>query len=430
MIDTIATFRDAVEKLQITVLDLPTAYWHELTSALSAHPFTMPESLRLVVIGGEQARADQLAIWHQHNTASQKLFNTYGPTEATVVTAREDLTASSTKETKGGALPVTVGHPLKNRTIYILDAHLQPTPIGVPGELYLGGHGLARGYHNLEKLTATTFSPDPFSDVPGARMYRSGDRGRYLADGRIELIGRVDRQVKIRGFRVELEEIESCLHQYAGVEEGVVVAQPNERGHVALVAYVVSAEEMPLALSALRGFLGETLPRFMVPGIIIPLAEFPRLPSGKIDRRALPAPVTSPRGECLSRIDPRTLVEENLVQIWAELFNLPTVDVRDNFFELGGHSLLATRLLSRVRDMFELDLPLRLFFDHPTLEEQALAIEEHLLEEFEDLEENANAAKDNLTTLADGEALSEEEVQVPLERKTTEMDAPESETND
>ena len=204
-----------VEKLQITVLDLPTAYWHELTSALSADPFTMPESLRLVVIGGEQARTDQLAIWHQHNTASQKLFNTYGPTEATVVTAREDLTASSTKETKGGALPVTVGRPLKNRTIYILDAHLQPTPIGVPGELYLGGQGLARGYDNLEKLTATAFSPDPFSDVPGARMYRSGDRGRYLADGRIELIGRVDRQVKIRGFRVELEEIESCLHQYA-----------------------------------------------------------------------------------------------------------------------------------------------------------------------------------------------------------------------
>jgi amino acid adenylation domain-containing protein len=414
MIETIATFRDAVEQWQITVLDIPTAYWHELTAELSVQPFSMPGSIRLVVIGGEQARADQLVIWHQHTLPSLKLVNTYGPTEATVVTALENLFSSSILTNQEQFLPVTVGHPLENRTIYILDPYLHSTPIGVPGELYLGGQGLGRGYENLQKLTATAFIPDPFSDIPGTRLFRSGDRGRYLIDGRIELLGRMDRQVKIRGFRIELGDIETVLKQHPTVHEAVVLCrEDHEAGDKQLAAYVVGAQQSPPSLLTLREFLRETLPIYMVPAIIVPLKEFPRLPSGKINRRALPAPDKATHVDDHTPIVPRTPMEDQVAKFWKELLNLSTIDVRDNFFDLGGHSLLATRLLSRIRMIFEIDLPLRLFFDYPTLEEQALAIEEHLLQAIEDLPEEF---EDDLSGLSNPiDSISGEEAKALLE---------------
>ena len=265
MIETMSTFLTAVQASQLTVLDLPTAYWHELTAALSSKPFSVPDSVRLVVIGGEQARADQLAVWHLHIPSTLKLLNAYGPTEATVVTALMSLSNTCTNANNKRLRAVSIGHPLENRTIYIVDSHLQPTPIGVPGELYLGGHGLGRCYANLQELTAMTFIPDPFINHPGARMYRTGDRGCYRADGTIELRGRVDHQVKIRGFRVELEEIEICLRQIYGIQDAVVVTQPNEQGHSLLVAYLVSHQHQPLSIPSIRKFLQEKLPNFMVP---------------------------------------------------------------------------------------------------------------------------------------------------------------------
>jgi amino acid adenylation domain-containing protein len=388
LIDTVSTFWDEVTKWQLTVLDLPTAYWHEITRALPVQPVLIPDSLKLVVIGGEQARADQLEIWHQYMPSHVKLLNTYGPTEATVVAAWCHLSNTFTKGKQKPFSTVSIGHALENRTIYILDPHGEPTPIGVPGELFLGGQGLGRGYDQNQKLTAKVFVPDPFSRQPGARLYRTGDRGRYRADGTIELIGRMDHQVKIRGYRVELKEIESCLRDIAEIEEAVVIVQENEQGPSSLMAYVMSGQPQPLSISSIRQFLQCKLPPFMVPGGISQLEGFPRLPSGKIDRQALSRiSVSVSTIENPPRV-PKTAVEEILVQIWRELLDFPTVTVRDNFFELGGHSLLATRLLARLREICQNDFPLRLLFDHPILEDQALVIEEHLLKEIEDLPED------------------------------------------
>ncbi|HNP27631.1 MAG TPA: amino acid adenylation domain-containing protein [Nitrospirales bacterium] len=388
MIDTVSTFWDAVNSLQLTVLDLPTAYWHELTHALSIQTVSLPHCVRLVVIGGEQAGADQLAIWQKHMPSHLKLLNTYGPTEATVVTAMGYLTDDGPETKQRHSATVSIGHPLDNRSIYILDSYFQPMPIGVPGELYLGGKGLGRGYDHLQTLTAESFLPDPFSRQPGARLYRSGDRGRYRANGTIELCGRVDHQIKIRGYRVELQEIESCLRQLTEIHDAVVVAQTHEQGPSSLLAYVVNHHQQPLSIANIRTYLQEKLANFMVPGIIIQLHEFPRLPSGKVDRRALLSSLPPASIEDVGIKAPGTAFEELLVKIWTELLHLPTVDVRDNFFELGGHSLLATRLLARLREICQSDLPLQILFEHPTLEDQALAIEEYLLQEIEELSED------------------------------------------
>lgn len=387
MIETVSTFWDTVKKLQVTVLDLPTAYWHELTNALSVQSDSPANCVRLVVIGGEQARTDQLAIWHQHMPPHLKLLNTYGPTEATVVTAREDLSLTAIPEGHRLTSPISIGRPLENRSIYILDSHLQPTPIGVPGELYLGGQGLGRGYDYVPSLTAAFFLPDPFSPHHGARLYRTGDRGRFRANGTIELLGRVDQQIKIRGYRVELEEIESCLRQIPEIQDAVVVPQFQDQGHTSLVAYVVSHQHLPLSATSIRQVLQGKLPHFMVPGRIIQLEELPRLPSGKINRRVLSSQsATSSEKDTVGR-GPETAVEESLVNMWRELLNLPSVTLRDNFFELGGHSLLATRLVAKLRETWQSDFPLRMLFDHPILEDQALVIEEHLLQEIEELSE-------------------------------------------
>jgi amino acid adenylation domain-containing protein len=298
------------------------------------------------------------------------LVNHYGPTENTVVT-----TCAPVPTIQETATPPPIGHPIANTQIYLLDRHLQPVPIGVPGDLYVGGVGLARGYLNRADLTAAQFIPNAFSDTPGARLYKTGDLVRYLPDGNLEFLGRIDHQVKIRGFRVELGEIEAVLGQHPAVREVVVIAREDVAGDKRLVAYLVATQQPSPSQHELRNFLKEKLPDYMVPAAFMWLDALPLTPNGKVDRPALPTPDRAGSNVDGAFVGPRTPVEQALAGVWAELLGVERVSIHDNFFELGGHSLLATRLLSRLRDAFQVELPLRRLFADPTIAGLACAIE-------------------------------------------------------
>jgi surfactin family lipopeptide synthetase A len=291
----------------------------------------------------------------------------YGPTEAAVHVTFWACERESRLRT------VPIGRPIANTQIHILDRHLQPTPIGVPGELHIGGIGLARGYHNRAELTAEKFIPDPFRSVPGARLYKTGDLARYLPDGAIEYLGRLDYQVKIRGFRIELGEIESVLAELPGVREAVVVAREDVPGDKRLVAYLTTHGGKKPKDSELRGLLQATLPDYMVPSAFVTLDRLPLTPNGKVDRRALPRPdrQSNPAGF----VPPASATEKVLANIWGEVLEIKQVGRHDNFFELGGHSLLATRIVSRIHNSFQVALPLHYVFEAPTVASLAERIE-------------------------------------------------------
>ncbi len=294
------------------------------------------------------------------------LWNLYGPTETTIW--------STAGKMEPDATAVTIGVPIESTRLYVLDAHLQLVPQGVPGELYIGGAGVARGYLNRPGLTAERFLPDPFDQTPGARMYRTGDRVRARASGQLECLGRIDQQVKIRGHRIELEEIEIALRRHARVREAVVAARPAQDGSLQLAAYIVSREGGKPAVAELRGLLLELLPDYMVPSSFTLLSALPLTPSGKIDRRALPDPVELPSVFA----PPRGPVEEGIAQVWSECLGRAGVGVQDNFFDVGGHSLLATQILTRVRELFDVELSLREFLDRPTVAGLAQRVEEQM----------------------------------------------------
>jgi amino acid adenylation domain-containing protein len=328
----------------------------------------------LKILCGGEALSRELA--NQLLTRCDSLWNLYGPTETTIW--------STLYQVKSGDGLVPIGRAIANTQAYILDHHLQPTPVGVPSELYIGGAGVARGYLNRPELTAERFISNPFSDQPEARLYKTGDLARHLPNGDIEYLGRIDHQVKIRGFRIELGEIETALAQYPGVEQAVVLAREDSPGLQRLVAYIVPREELtnpksnppipPLLRgeqnpksNELREFLKKQLPDYMIPSAFVLLSALPLTPNGKVDRRALPAPDTTTLAGETVFVAPRTPVEEVLTNLWAEVLNLERVGIHDNFFELGGHSLLATQLISRIRDTFQVELPLRGLFESPTV---------------------------------------------------------------
>ena len=316
-------------------------------------------ALRAVMCGGEALPAEVVMRFHQRSKAA--LYNVYGPTE-TIIDSAYGLCTSDIADST-----IPIGRPIPNATIYIADDMLRLVPIGVAGNLYIGGVGLARGYLNRPDLTAEKFIPDPFGAKPGARLYRTGDLARHLPDGSIEFLGRADHQVKIRGFRIELGEIESALRQHPAVRESIVVAEEDATGEKRLVAYVVGKRGLPPTSNELRNFLKAKLPEYMVPAAFVALEALPLTANGKVDRRALPASNrTRPELE-KGFVAPRTPEEELVAEIWAQVLGLERVGIYDNFFELGGHSLLATQAVSRIREAFAVEIPLRRLFEVPTV---------------------------------------------------------------
>jgi amino acid adenylation domain-containing protein len=332
----------------------------------------VPASVRVVNLAGEPLTRHLAQQIYQQFPRVKRVVNLYGPSEDTTYSTVAVIERDDAREP-------SIGRPVANTQVYILNEQLQPVPLGVTGEICIGGDGLARGYLNRAAATAERFIPDPFSKRAGARMYRTGDLARYFTNGEIEFLGRVDHQVKIRGFRIEPGEIAAALDQYAGVRESVVVLRESAGGEKRLVAYVAGdGPEDQLTAKRLRAYLKQRLPEYMLPSALMILEQLPRTPNGKIDRRALPEPEITP-AQAEDYAAPRTICEEGIADIWSELLHVKRIGLDDNFFDLGGHSLLATQAISRIRDLFKVEIPLRKFVETPTLRALALEVEARLL---------------------------------------------------
>ncbi|NVJ08296.1 non-ribosomal peptide synthase/polyketide synthase, partial [Myxococcus sp. AM001] len=368
MLDEPGAFLAKCEAAGVTQLNLPTAFWHDVTARLDAGAARLPQGLKWVVTGGERVAPERVAQWHRSVGPAVPLLNTYGLTEVTAVATSVDLSSTGARQAEGTEREVPIGRALTNVRLYVLDRELEPVPPGVPGELFIGGVGVARGYLGRPDLTAERFVPSPF--VEGERLYRTGDLARWRRDGNLEYLGRGDTQVKVRGVRIEPGEIEAALRAHPAVHDAVVQVREDVGGDKRLVAYVVPSSGPGAATvdaSALREHLRQGLPEYLVPAAFVPLTALPLTPSGKVDRRALPAPEASQLALTRDTEPPATPLEARLAELWRELLRIPTVGRRDNFFELGGHSLLATRVVARIRADFDVELSLRAFFEAPTV---------------------------------------------------------------
>ena len=320
-------------------------------------------SHELKILCGGEALPQELA--NQLLEKGSCLWNLYGPTEATIWSTTYKVAATHlvarTKNTSE-----SIGRPIANTQVYILDRHLQPVPIGVPGELHIGGAGLARGYFNRPQLTQEKFIPNPFSLEQGTCLYKTGDLARYMPDGNIQFLGRLDHQVKVRGFRIEPGEIETILNQHPKVRETVVITRENQAGDKRLVAYVVSQELAPTH-TELRRFLKEKLPEYMLPSAFVLLTTLPLTPNGKVDRRALPDPEGLSLELAVDYVMPQTEAELLIAAIWQEVVQLEKVGIHDNFFEMGGHSLLMVQIQNKLQDSFGRELSVVELFKYPTI---------------------------------------------------------------
>jgi amino acid adenylation domain-containing protein len=357
-------FLEVLAQERVTVLNQTPSAFRQLVQADGARGSApVGLALRYVIFGGEALDLQSLRPWIERRGDDRpQLVNMYGITETTVHVSYRRI---EREDVEGGAGSV-IGVPIPDLCIRVLDAQGEPVPIGVPGEMYVGGAGVARGYLNRAELTAARFVRDAFSEDAGARLYRSGDLARRLENGDLEYLGRIDHQVKIRGFRVELGEIEAALSQQPEVREAVVVVRDEAGGDRRLVAYVVGSAEASDLGGELRVRLRQLLPEYMVPSAFVLLDRLPLNQNGKVDKKALPAP-GAPGGSARDRVPPRGPVEEAVAAVWKEVLGLESVSVHDNFFDLGGHSMLAARLLGRLHDAFAVDVPLRSLFQQPTV---------------------------------------------------------------
>jgi amino acid adenylation domain-containing protein len=363
-----------------------------LEAVIEDAAFASCRDLRRVTTGGESLLTPIRSRFVER--CSGRLYNGYGPTEATIAATFYSGEGDVTEAT------IPIGRPIANAQVYILDSYLNPVPVGLPGEIYIGGAGVCRGYLNNPDGTAENLVPDPFGEKLGSRLYKTGDWGRYLPDGNIQFVGRRDHQVKIRGYRIELAEIERALRCHPDVRQAVVSVLEPRAGDKRLAAYyVVSAQSPELTANNLRSFLTARLPSYMVPSAFVRLESLPRTRSGKVDRQALPATENFEYESSSGHVAPRNSLEATLVALWSDLLGLSQIGIHDNFFERGGHSLLATRLISRLRESFRIDLQLRALFEHPTIE----AFAQFLLSQIPSAEVS--------NALVDVEALSETEAQ-------------------
>ena len=363
---------ELMDRCEVERLFLPFVALQNLAEVADREDFA-PRRLRELVTAGEQLRVTPALRRFARRLPGCVLHNHYGPTESHVVTAH---TLEGDPESWPD-LP-SIGRPIANARVHLLDSRQAPVPLGVPGELYLGGDVLARGYLHRPELTMERFVPDPLDLSPGARLYRTGDFARYRPDGSLEFLGRRDAQVKVRGYRIELAEIEAVLARHPALKDCVVEARAEGSGLTRLVAYVVGGEGGPPEAPELRGFLKQRLPEYMVPGLFVPLDSLPLTPSGKVNRRALPAPEGEVTAHSVERVPPRTSLELQLVRAWEETLGLHPVGIREDFFELGGHSLLAVRLLGRIRELTGRALPVATLFQGATVERIASVLQQAL----------------------------------------------------
>jgi acyl-coenzyme A synthetase/AMP-(fatty) acid ligase len=365
-------FRGLLERERVTVLcQTPSSFRGLAESDSSVGPASRLDALRQVIFAGEALSPPSLRSWFdRYGDRQPELINMYGITETTIHASYRRMQLADLEPGAGSV----VGVPIPDLRIHLLDAHLQLVPVGVAGEIFVGGAGVARGYLRRPELTAERFVPDPFAERPGDRLYRSGDLARRLPSGEIEYLGRSDHQVKIRGFRVEPGEVESVLLVHSAVREAVVLAREAGLGDKRLVAYLIGVSRERPSVSELREFLGDRLPDFMLPVAFVWLDVWPVTSNGKLDRRALPDPDRNDSASAEDFVDPATPVEEVLAGIWREVLGLDRVGVHDDFFDLGGHSLLAAQVLHRIRDVFRTELPLRTMFEAPTIAGAARAL--------------------------------------------------------
>ena len=384
MLESVDAFWEACGRLSLTVASLPTAYWHELAAAMDRAAPAVPASLRVMILGGERALPERVAAWRRRVGDGVRLINSYGPTETTV--------AATLHEVRADEPVVPIGRPMPGYRVRVLDASLRPVPAGIPGELFVGGTGVARGYLHRPGATAERFVPDPFSGIPGARLYRTGDQVRWRTEtesaevrecgsaldsregqrtpalphsrtGVLEFLGRTDDQVKVRGFRIEPGEIESLLRRQPGVRDAVVAVRGDEPGDRRLVAYLVPADGA-MSVDAVRAAVRAELPAYMVPSAFVALDALPMTPSGKVDRRALPAPKA---GGPTSPAVPLSRRERALAELWRQVLGTDAVGPDDNFFDLGGNSLLLIRLAARLQETMGVAVTAVELFRFPTV---------------------------------------------------------------
>jgi aspartate racemase len=366
-------FVDWIRRHKVTILDLPTAYWHEWVNHFAELREPVPQDVRLVIVGGEKARSSALATWRTSVGNRLRWVNTYGPTEASIAVTLFEPNLAAEAELPAN---IPIGRPVENCRVYVLDPHLKPVPVGAAGELHIGGICVATEYWNRPELTLQKFIPDPFSLDPEARLYKTGDVVRTLPSGELEYLGRTDEQVKIRGFRVELGEIEEVLARHPLVREAVVVAVDDERRGKSLVAHVVCAEESVAKGPNLREHLHRTLPDHMMPSAFVFAHTLPKTPNGKIDRRALserPFPEIRQQAPVEHANDS---LEQQILDIWQDALGQKPLSVLDNFFELGGHSLLAARVMHRISRATGQIVPLAVLFEAPTVRQLAALLRE------------------------------------------------------
>ncbi len=381
-----ALFADYVARNPVDVLKIVPSHLAALLSSGGGRSVLPRRSL---ILGGE-VLTWELVERIRGLGGSCEIVNHYGPTEATIGSL---IFRVDPGKGRGSSMTVPIGRPIANTDVFILDAAGEPLPVGVPGELYIGGVGLAEGYCSQPAETAERFVSHPFSDSRDARLYRTGDRVRYLPDGNVEFLGRVDDQAKIRGFRIEPREVQAILAAHPSVREGVVVTREDIPGEQRLVAYVIPAPGAVASSGELRSWVKTRLPDYMVPSAFVTMKAFPLTPNGKLDRRALPAPEREPSER--PHVALRTPAERTVAGIWQEVLRVESVGAEDNFFDLGGHSLLATQVVSRMRTAFQRDLPIRWLFESPTVEQLAARVETaereeivRILDELESLPEN------------------------------------------
>jgi amino acid adenylation domain-containing protein len=383
-------FYGLLENERVTVLNQTPSAFRQLIAAEENLGGSYDLALRLVIFGGEALDPRSLSPWiDRHGDRLPRLVNMYGITETTVHVTFRPITASDASGARGSV----IGAPIPDLSLFVLDRSLDPVPQGVTGEIYVGGAGLARGYLNRPDLTASRFIPDPFSGKAGARLYRSGDLGRWISSADIEYLGRIDHQVKVRGFRIELGEIEAALCSHESIRESVVLARDGDAGERRLVAYIVAPGSRGLDVSELQTFLRARLPDYMIPAAFVLLDKLPLTSNGKIDRPALPEPDNARPALAREFVAPRTPVEQEIAAIWRDLLGIDNPGVYDNFFELGGHSMLVLQLATRIRKAFHVELPLATIFDAPTIDGLTRVIFEQQLDD-EDSAELANAMKD------------------------------------